>query len=112
MGAKRSALQVLGSAAPALDFLASWAEQATSGESCGYADCKVASDGVSAALHDRVAAFGAATVLGCLAELLKPHLLPLGSSARVPRRAPAVILSGQVAAVFSFRLDRLSWCSI
>src|SRR6266852_308747 len=70
----RSALQVLGSAAPALDRLACGAEQAASGGCCGYADREVAGDRVNTALHDGIAAFGAATVLGYLAELLERHL--------------------------------------
>lgn len=62
----RSALQILGSAAAALDRLPRGAEQAASGKCCGKADRKVAGHGVNAALHDRVAALGAATILGCI----------------------------------------------
>jgi hypothetical protein len=48
------------------------------------ADSRIAGDGVDTALHDRVAAFGAAAILGYGAELLKCHL-PL-PSALVSRR--------------------------
>jgi hypothetical protein len=40
--------------APAVDRRASGAEQAASGESCGYTERKVGGDGVNAAFVDRV----------------------------------------------------------
>jgi hypothetical protein len=72
----RSALQVPGPAAAALDLLPCGAEHAASGESCRQANREITGDGVNAALHDRVAAFGAATILGYLTKLLERHLSP------------------------------------
>jgi hypothetical protein len=66
-----SAQQVLGSASAARDLLASWTKYPASSERCRHADCKIAGNGISTALHYRVSAFGAATVLSYLAELLK-----------------------------------------
>jgi len=67
-------LQVLSSTPAALDGLPRGAEQAACGESCGQANREVAGDCVNAALHDGVAAFGAATIFGYLTELLHRHL--------------------------------------